>query len=250
MNLLKHFSLITSVIVATLFAMPSEARSQIDGFNSLDGWTLQRTDTDTLPAVGQDFVDITSGFGQRRNIWFNTPQSIDQFSASFTYSTTNGLSSQGISFIIHDDSRGLDTVTTDTSTRGFGGIDRSLGVIFDTNSFRVAEDGEIGSGSFDLDLINSFSGYNVNIDYLGGNLLSVSVNDGTNTASEDIFIGQTIADAIGSGDAFIGFGAHTGTNTSTQTISNFRFNSVAVPEPSTAIVLAAVGIIGLVRRRR
>ena len=265
-NMLKRLSVFCLGITLLFTAHLSQVQAQISGFNFLQGYTFNQGDNDPAPTVGQDFIDITNDGGNFRSVFFNTRQSIDTFTASFSYEASAGPvgSSPGISFIVQNDPRGTGAITNVLAGSGFGGIDQSIGVVFDIEANDVDEttvsvlqngaiSGDSGASLGSLD--PRLNTVDITINYDGGTLLNVIADDGVNTPfNQTVLLPTDITTAIGSDDAFIGFGGSTLLfDDVTQTISNFQFSSTstAVPEPSSAFVLAGIGsVLGLTRRRR
>ena len=248
--------------LALMMLVPTTSHAQIAGFNFLDGWTLQQSDSGLPPAVGEDFIDITNGGSQQRNIWFNTPQNIDAFTASFRYQATDTPFNPegGISFIIHANASGLDT--SSSGAFGFAGIDSSVGITIELDNngpqtrTGVFSNGVIGTGSTDISSFSPLDGFDVSIDY-DGRLLTLGIENGVNTPFErTTIISPDFATILNSNNAIVGFGASNsniaGSSNFTQTISNFRFSSSsAIPEPSPALILAGLSCVaGLSWRRR
>ena len=225
---MRHLFKLTTLFVVACSFSPSIVLAQINGFNFLDGFTFVNGEGGTEPTLGSDFIQITNGFNQRRSVWFDTRQPFDTFSASFNYQA--GTSAGGLSFIIQDDSRGRSAVTNSISGPGFNGIDRSFGVVFTTSAVStfvsIQSNGAVGSGSTDVELSAREPGLDVSLDY-DGRLLAVTIDDGTNDPfSQSFLVSSSIAETIGSGDAFIGFGASTSNYSSNvQRISDFQFSS-------------------------
>ena len=88
--MLKRLSVFCLGITLLFTAHLSQVQAQISGFNFLQGYTLNQGDNDPAPTVGQDFIDITNDGGNFRSVFFNTRQSIDTFTASFSYEASAG----------------------------------------------------------------------------------------------------------------------------------------------------------------
>ncbi len=238
--------------------LPAETHAQITDFNNLSGWTYNQTDSGLPAAVGTDFITLTTGRNQNRSVWFNTKQNIDQFTASFRYEST-GVSIGGLSFIVHDDPEGLDVASSPGTLFGFRGISPSAAVTIERvgSGFGTALQTGIfrnGIGGTGSERIPSAEELDVTIRY-DGSLINVTIDDGVNTPFvRNTIITPSLADALGSSEAFVGFGAAVGDRSSqfTQTIRDFRFTSsaAAVPEPSAAIALLGVATLSTIRRRR
>ena len=238
-------SLSLLLCVTLVMLLPVASHAQINGFNFLQGFALNQLDSGASVSVGQDFVDLTSGPSQGRNIWFNTRQPISEFSASFRYQTADfglisGFESPGVSFIIQNSPAGLEATTNSVFGAGFTGIDQSVALVFDLTSYggvdvSFQENGSIGTGGSNLGARNTFGdGLDVTLDY-DGTLLNIVIDDGIEDPfTQSLLIDPTIAESLGSGDAFIGFGASTMNSLfglGRQTLSNFQFSAAAGPVP-------------------
>ena len=231
MKMLKRLSILSICISIVPLLSPNLAEAQIDGFNFLQGFTPNFADAGTSLSVGEDFVEITNGGTQGRNIFFNTRQPIDSFTASFVYQAEaigSLPSNPGISFIIQNDPRELEAVTSSASGAGFAGIDQSFGLVFDLTGgdFSIQQNGTLTAGKTSLEGRSPFDdGLLVSLEY-DGTLLDISIDDGIQPAlTQTVLISPDIATTIGSGDAFVGFGGSAASlgALSSQTISNFQF---------------------------
>lgn len=253
------------VVALTLVAFPpANAQAGIAGFNNLSGWTYNQSDTGTpVDLPNPDMVHLTGGGGQARSIFFNTPQDISQFSASFTYRATAGYpySLQGLTFTLQNDPRGPEALGDPEYSLGYGGgtgvrIDNSAAVALNAgeyfNSAGLFFDGILGSGAQSVNPVNLLSGHpiDVTVSY-DGFLLSYSLVDTVTSAvspPRNIIV-EDLASIVGGPTAYVGFTAGTANGiTVDQYISDFRFT--AIPEPATLTLLGAAGVFLLGRRRR
>ena len=243
---------------AGLSLIAAAAHADINGFNSLSGWTYNTTDAGTPPAVlGADLIHFTTGPNNRRSLWFNTPQDITAFTASFTYragSISASAARQGLTFTLQN--AGLSALGTGL---GFEGLAPSATVTIETDTgpgltyTGYYANGVNGGGSVPTTPVNAFGfgEIDVAITY-AGSLLSVFMTDGVNSYSRpNQFVGDLSA-LLGSQSAFVGFTAGTSSTLgsgggSNQFLSNFRFTSVQAP--ATAGLLTIGGLCGLRRRR-
>ncbi len=259
----KRTSMATAVFV--VLSCPALALGEVPGFNNLNGWTYNQLDGGTpadLP--NSDSIHLTTGNGQRRSVFFNTPQNITEFTASFTYRATNinaCLVGQGIGFVIHNDPRGPSAVGSGAGGYGFTGIANSVGTFLgnDTGPGRtlngVAYNGAFGGGFQDMTPANAFNfrDLNVTLSYIGS-VLTVSVDDpaiGTGAEFSRNYVVGSIATRVGAQTAYVGFTSSTGDNFgnggSNQYISNLRFG---VPSPAAFGLVGIASTMMLARRRR
>lgn len=253
---------IASATIA-VWAAGSAANGDIIGFNNLVGWSYNQRDAGVAAQVGAGFVQITTGGAKQvRDIWYNTPQDISRFSASFTYRAANiGAASgrQGVAFILQTDTRGAAALGTGFSSTGFGydDVTPSAAVTIELDTGPALSytgfyrNGSLGGGSTVLSPLNGFDlrDIDVTIDY-DGSLLTVAMRDTVNTSPTRTYVvSPSFALGLGSTTALIGFGASSGLQHGVdQFISNFRFTSVPGPTPLRVLGLMCYVAVG--RRRR
>ena len=212
----------------TCHGLQQNVQAQIDGFNFLTNWTFNSTNDTYIPAIGEDFVEITAGSFLGSNLWFNERQNIEEFSASFRYRANNGPSGAGATFILHNDPDGLGAVTGSRFDFGFSDIAPSAGVTIEMSGQRTGFylDGVVGSSSQSFAPHSPFGdGFQVTIEY-NGSLLTVTIqDDDVADPFVRIYPISDLVDRLGSAEAYVGFGAGTGTGTVTQTLSDVRFFS-------------------------
>ena len=237
--MISRFFLCALLVVAI---QSDRANAQIDGFSNFSkNWTYNQLDSGSPAAIGADFIDITNGAAQARNIWFNTRQPISEFSASFRYETDlffsgAGFDSPGLSFVVHNSPSALEASANSNSGAGFNGIEQSLAVVFRLLSngrvmVSIQRDGSVDNSGSDLGDRTTFDeGLDVTLTYDGA-LLNLMIDDGIEEPFvQTLIVSPDIAESLGSGDAIIGFGASTNGNfilasVTRQTISDFQFES-------------------------
>lgn len=248
---------VVSLIVLLAFALPCvTARAGIVGFNNLNGWTYNQSDS-SAPAdlPNANTIHITNlAAAEARSIFYNTPQPYDDFTASFTFQAQNAghFCDYGISFIIQKSPAGSHALGQQF---GYQGISDSIAVSLQLSSNRSGyfTDGNVGGGSPSVNPVNLTSGHPIDVTLsYDGAILSESLLDTVTPATYTRnFIVNDIASVIGGPEAYIGFGANTTFSTCSGTaadqyISNFHY----VPEPATLSLLGVVGGLALLRRRR
>jgi len=201
------------------------------------GWTQSGT---TPPIMTANVLELTSGLGNTaRSAFLNEQQSIASFGASFVYQTVSGLGgADGVTFCIHNDTRGLTAVGTPGGGMGYGGITPSVALalnIYDPNTrgVRFLLNGALpaaGAGAF-MPITPVLVGGNanpiqVNVSYSGG-VLTANFRDlvtPANTFTTNFTV--DIPAVVGGNTAFVGFTGADGGVVSTQVISNFTMNAL------------------------
>lgn len=102
------FRMCMPVTLAIVFA-GTAARADVNGFGDFSNFTINRNDTAAVstltPGVppGGSIQLTNTGFPERRSIFYNTPQSITQFTASFTYqSAVTTFHDIGVCFVVQN----------------------------------------------------------------------------------------------------------------------------------------------------
>lgn len=251
-----------AIAVFALSLPCGKSLADIVGFNNLNGWTYHQSDAGSpadLPT--SDMIHLTTGNGQGRSIFFNTPQDITQFTASFTYRATNlnaSLVGQGIAFVLQNDPRGPDAIGGRNGGLGYTGISPSATTILwsDTgpgltyNGYFTG--GTLGSGSNSTSPANAFNFRDLNMtaSYLNP-ILTVIVDDPVIPGIDFTrnYVVGNLASVVGDDIAYVGFTASTGdgfgNGGANQYLSNFSYT---VPEPAT-LTLLVFGTSMMVRRR-
>jgi hypothetical protein len=235
--------------------VPAAARADINGFGSFANFTINNADGGSAPTVSVPSGSITliNGAAERRSIICNSPQTVSQFTASFTFQGEGG-GPDGTCFVIENSPSGTGAVGF---TDGYSGVTNSVAVALELDSNGNANntglyvDGNAGNGDggtstnpvspLSNDPINVLLSYN-------GSLLNETLVDATTQASFSTTYVVNVPSDVGGTSALVGFTSSSNFG-STQTISNFEFNPTSVPEPATAGV-ALAGLIGCLGRRR
>ncbi len=191
--------------------------------------------------VGATFANglltLTSSGQGNGTFFFDVPQYIAAFHASFTYQaqylSTFPLA-DGITFCLQDDPRGTAATGSGGGALGFSGISPSVG--FQINIFPGNGIGGAGYG-FGIDggtgsttppgSVNLTNGpVDVSMNYANGNIAFTFSNEvGAATFSTNMVVGDITQD-LGSDTAYVGFTGAFGGDTSIQTIQNFQFASI------------------------
>jgi hypothetical protein len=260
----------SAVLMTILFfaSLCQPARGDIVGFGDGSGYTLNSLIT-PAPSINGGTLTLTNidVSNQAASAFYNTRQSTGSFTASFTYQAS-GVA-DGIAFVIQNDPNGLNALGSLGSGLGYaatGGnpqsIVNSVGLQVDYYGFTGGPGTYLGtqgsSGIFNYlptnpvnfnDPVQFTITYDANAQTLSETL--VDTLSPTTTYSHT-FGGLDLAAEVGGGSAYVGFTGGTGGLASTQTISNFEFQTAAVPEPGS-LTLALMGIgatLGMWRTRR
>lgn len=251
-------------IAGTALAAAGSARADIMGFDNLSGWTYRQGDGGTTADLpNPDTLQITSGNGQRRSVFYNTPQNVTQFSASFTYraaSIQGSLVEQGITLCFQNDSRGPEALGGGGGGLGYAStpgntarITPSAAIaLFNTSSPNQTWNGfwtggTRGNGnSIAPNSAFAFRDLHVEVVY-DAPILTVTIDDpviGMPFARN--YVVPDLAATVGGSTAYVGFTTSTGDNFgnggASQFISNFQFTSVPEPASVIGLILAAISL--------
>jgi hypothetical protein len=242
-----------------LVVVAPTAQADILGFNNGVGWTANNNGSG--PTFTATTLTITDGgFFELRSAYNNTPQSITQFNASFTYQATSpggiGLA-DGTTFILQNQGLNALGLGNDGSGLGVNGISPSAEV-----ELNVYAGHTIGT-NFEINGANSQNYMStspvdlasgdpilVNLSY-NGTTLTERLTDTVTSATFSTSYSVNLASVLGGSTALVGFTGSTGAGTSVQTVSNFSYLT-AVPEPAS-LVLMGIGVSAMTvwqRRRR
>ncbi|HVS70822.1 MAG TPA: PEP-CTERM sorting domain-containing protein [Phycisphaerae bacterium] len=253
--------------VAAILAAPVAASAAITGFGDFSQFTINVNDAGSPPSSpSAGTIQLTNGSNEVRSIFANVPQTITQFTASFTYQATNvdaGTEHIGVGFVIENDPRAASAIgVADTSSPpdGFGyqGIIKSVAVILDQNNLSLGNTATSlftngatsGGGSISTSPVNLDSGdpISVQLAYSGSALTETLTDTKTLATFSTSFLPGNIATIVGGNNAFVGVTAGNGFVFGNDFISNFQFTSAA-PEPASLGVLG-LGLTLLSARRR
>ncbi len=197
------------------------------------GWQLNQSGTHTTTAITNGLLTLSDSSGsQARSFFFQYPQYIGAFIASFTYQASGNIAADGVSFCIQNDLRGPSALGGQGGLLGVSGIVPSaeveldvysvagVGYAFQTNG---ATGGYLGTGSVNL---KSGDPIGVNIYYADGQM-SLSLTDAVTSASftTNLQVGD-LTEVVSNQVAYVGFTGADGGSTAIQTITNFVFVSI------------------------
>lgn len=254
-------------LISVAYLSTSAANADITNF-PFPNYTINRADSASLPTVTPDTIQLTSisATNQSRSIFYDTPQNITQFTATFTFRSNKGTpggigANSGTTFVLHNSSAGLATVTTSTTDFGYGQIpakfDHSVAVSLENHSIALNSsstalytNGVVGAGSANTTPLDLFSGNSINVALsYDGSILHEKLTDTVTLVSKDWFYPINIPSVVGNSSAYVGFTAGVGFSHNDQFISNFRFTN-AVPEPPAGILLCLGALGPLIRAGR
>lgn len=252
-------SLASSVLVCLVATATNAA---IMGFGDFTGFTVNKTDAGPAPVTSPGLIQLTSqpSTQQARSIFFNTPQDISSFSASFRYQALNAISGNagyGAAFVVQNSAAGAQAIgAAGTGFQlGYGGVDQSAAATLQLNGFftthNIYLNGIVAGGTGIANFHDLASGHpiDVTVTYDGTNLRARFVDSVTMAILEREPYLVDLPAQIGGSTAFVGFTASTSTNASAdQQISNFTLTSVPEP-PSVQIAIFASCVAWGIRPR-
>ncbi|HEX4122093.1 MAG TPA: LamG-like jellyroll fold domain-containing protein [Verrucomicrobiae bacterium] len=197
--------------------------------NSAAAWTANGN---ARFANGQ--VTLTDpAVGGNGSFFFQVPQYIGAFMASFTYQVGGNMQADGTTFCLQ--TVGPTATGSAGGQLGYGGIEPSAALelnIFSGNGvggvgYSFNENGAIGPtvppGSI---VLNSGDPINVTVDYMGGELDLTFMDTTTSNYFSTNFVVPDLTQVLGSTTAYVGFTGSYGGDTSVQTVSDFQFVSI------------------------
>jgi len=236
-----------------LQSLTSTAQADIAGYGNGSGWHLNRGGPGSAGVFsGQQLTITTGGSNDSYNsAIYTTKQSTSHFTAQFTYS--NGHGGDGGTFLIENDPRGINAVSTFWgSGLGYGGdtpITNSVAVEIDAlgNWVGLGINGNTQTTSTPGTIsLSSNHPIQVVVTYDGVTLHDTFTDTITNATYSTSYL-VNIAQNAGA-SAFVGLSGGDGLSTGTQVFSNFSYS---VPEPSSCVMFAIGGIsLWIAARRR
>jgi hypothetical protein len=248
-----------ATLAALGLAAVQPAHAQISGFAGGSGtgatqYTLNHSGAGPAASISGGTLQLTQATNDSDNsVWYNTPQSIKAFSASFTYTAAAGATADGFTFALQN--AGLTALGAGGGSIGYSGTDTGFSAV--TPSAAIAFDfyntgndahtgvaipnGTIGLGYgvlsngpayLNTGLLIGGGAINVSLAYNGQQLLTTLVQ-GTNTYSYTDNVDLPLT--VGGSSAYIGFTGATGGLNAGQQISNYVFTSLAAPTGLTNI---------------
>jgi hypothetical protein len=226
--------------------------------DSGSNWSLNFGNNIT-PSITNDVLTLTDGIvDESSSAFYEIPQYIGGFVASFTYQGTGPAPlADGITFCMQNDPSGAAATGATGGDLGYYGILPSAA--FEINLFTGANGGsgiQLGSEGSTPDSVDPTAFYagtgNVSLTsgdpiyvqlYYGQNILKVSLTDATAGTSFTTNYTTNLEALAGGSSAFIGFTGGDGSDSSTQTVSNFEFSYSTPPMLSDARGTAAGTVV-------
>jgi hypothetical protein len=257
----------TAPLLAIAFCVivSQSARADITGFGNGSGFTLNHN-ANITPSINSGTLELTNISGpsfQASSAFYDTRQSTGSFTAAFTYQAIGDA--DGMTFVIQNDPKGLAALGGYGSGLGYAPepsdqvkIVNSVGLEVNIYNFTggpgtyLATQGTSGLGNYlSTNPVNFNTGdpirFTITYNAIAHTLKETLVDtDSPTTTYKHTFTGIDIASQVGGSSAYVGFTGGVGGITSTQTISNFQFQS-SVPEPSSALLMALGLGVGLCR---
>jgi hypothetical protein len=211
-----------------------------------NGWTFNNVNV-AAGGFNADILTLTDGTnGEAASAFFNSPQYIGGFIASFTYYETNGDNplADGASFAIQNAPAGVNALGGGGGFLGFGGLENSAA--FEMNIYPPSSGGvgiQFATGGLTPTTtpaaapymptapVNIASGNPINVllFYNQGALAVRLVDTVSNSTYRTTLNVGSIPNAVNGSSALIGFTGATGGLNSVQKISNFRFAYTTPP---------------------
>jgi hypothetical protein len=231
-----------AVVVASVTA-PPVVTFETNGLN----WTLNEGAVIT-PTIAANVLTLTDGTGgESSSAFFDTPQYIGGFLASFTY-TANG-SADGVTFCIQNSAAGTNATGATGGDLGYTGIAPSAA--FELNIFSLAHGGsgiQFGTDGSTPDSVNPTAPYTstapvslvstdpiyVQLYYLQNVLTVLLVDTSTGDSFTTNYNVANLPITVGGNSAYVGFTGGDGGDTATQTVTDFTFSSTTTPTLSAA----------------
>ena len=203
-------------------------------------------------------VELTDGGGDETvSAFFGAPVDIGEFQADFTYTDVGGtvFDANGACFVLQNAPAGASAQGSGSTGLGYGGITNSFaveinlnkavtggcGITYGTNGSvtkAIATEGNITNSLTAGDPIN------VTVLYDGATLSVTLVDSVSNSVTFSSSIAINLTNVLKSSQAYVGFTAATAhENTSVQTISNFKFQSIERPGLSGALDITGTNIV-------
>ena len=253
----NNYGAVTSSIATLVVAsVPVNFNSNGVSGNGL-GWTANQSGTFTSTEITNGMLILTdNGGSEARSFFFNFPQYIGAFEASFVYTIGGNAAADGMSFCLQNDPRGAKAIGGDGGQLGVGTstqITPSWEVEFnmyqnaDGVGYNIFTNGIVG---VNLPLLMNPGGYSltngdngdpiaVNMLYLNGQM-TLTFTDTVNSAGMSTSFSANVPAAIGGETAYVGFTGGDGGSESIQTISDFSFLSIPMaqiqPNSANAII--------------
>jgi hypothetical protein len=207
-------------------------------------WYSNQSGAYTTPPIANNVLKLTDGASsEARSVFFQQPQYIGAFKASFTYQDVGGGGADGAAFILQNDPRGVAALGGAGGSLGYGAanpITPSAALelnIYNGNSqivgYAFLINGLTGIGGANgnyhtTGALNLASGHPIDITMnYADSWLALNFTDAVAgvSFSTNLNVGQ-LASKLGGQTAYIGFSGGAGSVSSTQVITGFSFVSI------------------------
>jgi hypothetical protein len=231
-------------------------------------WTLNQgwgwPGASNIPSIVGNVLTLTDGNNsETASAFFNTPQYVGGFVASFTYTEANGTAplADGATFCVQNSPDGPEALGGGGGGLGFDGIDPSAGlelniyagdhggagIMFGTDGAVPDTDSTLGN-FLSTSPVNLASGDPILVQmYYIENVATISLVDTktaaafrTNLTIPDL---PAIVGGGSNGTAYVGFTAGTGGLNAIQTISNFVFSYTTTMTPTLSVASGTAGSV-------
>lgn len=205
------------------------------GFNAGTGWTAAHSGVAGVPTISSNLLTLTDGnLSEASSFFFNFPQYIGGFAASFTYQAGGNKQADGITFCLQNDTNGPNVVGAGGGDLAVNGIVPSWELEFNIYSgspehlgYGITTNGGLSMNT-QPGPINLASGDPIGVSmYYAQGHLSLMFTDSVALTSftTNINVGS-IPTIVGGSTAYVGFTGSDGGESAIQTISNFTFVSI------------------------
>jgi len=228
-----------------------------DGLN----WTINQSGyyVYSTPAIAGNLLTLTDGAGgETRSIFFDNPQYIGAFKASFTYQAGGNKAADGAAFCLQNDPRGPAALGGGGGGLGVSGIIPSVELELnlytgnnENSGYTALTNGNTGAAGGNGNYhspgnvqIASGDPINIAISY-ANQQMTVAFTDAVAHTSftTNLNVGN-LAQELGNNSAYVGFTGADGGSTSVQTIGDFTFTSIptaAVESSGTNVFISWPG---------
>jgi hypothetical protein len=206
------------------------------------GWSLQGTPS--LPIMGNNRLELTSGLGNTaRSAFMTTQQGVASFNASFVYQDVSGNGgADGVTFCIQNAPAAAAAVGAGGGGLGYGSITPSVALalnIYNPNVMGIAllQNGAVTPPFSSIAPVTLGANNNpilITVAY-GGGSLSATFKDTITLATFTTNATVNISSIVGGTTAYMGFTGADGGVSSTQVISNFTMSPPPVSLKATKV---------------
>jgi len=244
----RRRALLWSVVGSVVLSQQALCLADIAGFTSGGTGPTQYTLNGNADATTAGVPNITGGVlnvttaanNQAASAYYNTQQTLNNWTASFTYTRAGGSATpaDGVAFVVQNDARGATALGGGGGAMGYTGVQKSVAIPLDiyggggTNPTRTG----IGFDGIGFALETSApvdirtNPIRVNIAYNNGVITQTLTDTITNATLTRNYTANVPARVGSSG--FIGFSGATGGANGGQSVSNFVFTNGAAPTPA------------------